>query len=196
MGNSGANIMKYKKIIFSSVFIIFTLILIAFNKDVITKNPFMPKYTFSSPSNAYIDTHDNIYIVDRSGMGIIKGNKDGEIDFIIKGGTNSDKGFYNLGGITSSEDGRIFIHAIRFKGTSLYILDERILEYNGQNPDSGNIYIDKNGDISMAIYNKDTSICARKNPEDKTVRVEKTNAENCVLDNDPCTNWITKQKNN
>ena len=65
---------------------------------------------------------------------------------------------------------------------------ERILEYNGQNPDSGNIYIDKNGDISMAIYNKDTSVCARKNPKDKTVRVEKTNAENCVLDNDPCTN--------
>ena len=66
--------------------------------------------------------------------------------------------------------------------------DERILEYNGQNPDSGNIFINKNGDISMAIYNKDTSVCAKKNPEDKTVRVEKTNAENCVLDNDPCTN--------
>lgn len=130
MGHPRTNIMKYKKIIFSSIFLIFTLILLVFNKDVITKNPFTSKYTFSSPSNAYIDTNDNIYIVDGSGMDIIKGNKDGEIDFIIKGGTNSDKGFYNLGGITSSKDGRIFIHGIRFKETSLYILDERILEYS------------------------------------------------------------------
>ncbi len=132
MGNFKTNIMKYKKIIFSSIFLTFTLVLLVFNKDVITKNPLISKYTFNSPSNAYIDYNDNIYIVDGSGMDIIKGNKDGEIDFIIKGGTSSNKGFYNLGGITSSEDGRIFIHGIRFKETSLYILDERILEYSSK----------------------------------------------------------------
>ena len=66
--------------------------------------------------------------------------------------------------------------------------NERMLEYNGQNPDSGNIFIDKNGDIYMAIYNEEISTCATKNPGDKTVTMEKTDAENCVLDNDPCSN--------
>lgn len=65
---------------------------------------------------------------------------------------------------------------------------DRMLEYNGQNPDSGNIFIDKNGDIYMAIYDKSTSTCATKNPEDKTVTIQKTDASQCILNNDPCNN--------
>lgn len=66
--------------------------------------------------------------------------------------------------------------------------NDRIIEYGGETPDSGNIFIDKNGDIYMAIYNEEISTCATKNPEDKTVTMEKTDAENCVLNNDPCSN--------
>lgn len=64
--------------------------------------------------------------------------------------------------------------------------NERMLEYNGQNPDSGNIFIDKNGDISIAIYNNDISVCATKNPQDKTVTIKKTEKSKCILNNDPC----------
>lgn len=64
--------------------------------------------------------------------------------------------------------------------------NERLLDYNGQNPDSGNIFIDKNGDVSMAIYNIQTSKCATKGPEDKTITIQDMTESECVLTNNPC----------
>ena len=64
--------------------------------------------------------------------------------------------------------------------------NERILEYSGKNPDSGNIYIDKNSDVYMAIYNKKSRKCAIKNPGDKTVTITDKTIEECKLDYDPC----------
>ncbi len=63
---------------------------------------------------------------------------------------------------------------------------ERKMEYNGKNPDSGNIFIDKNGDISIAIYNKEISKCATKGPKDKTITIQDKTASQCVLNNNPC----------
>lgn len=64
---------------------------------------------------------------------------------------------------------------------------KRILEYSGQNPDSGNIYIDKNGDVELAIYREDISSCATKKASDKNITIQKVEKENCVLTNNPCT---------
>ena len=64
--------------------------------------------------------------------------------------------------------------------------NERMLEYSGKNPDSGNIYIDKNSDVYMAIYNKKSRKCAIKNPEDKTITITDKTIEECKLDYDPC----------
>lgn len=63
---------------------------------------------------------------------------------------------------------------------------ERLLEYTGQNPDSGNIYIDKNGDVYLAVYSKAARKCAKKNPGDKTVTFTDDNASECKLTNNPC----------
>lgn len=64
--------------------------------------------------------------------------------------------------------------------------NERILEYTGQNPDSGNIFIDNNGDVYIAIYNKATGDCAIKNPGDKKVTITKKGPSECKLDKSPC----------
>ena len=63
---------------------------------------------------------------------------------------------------------------------------ERLLEYTGQNPDSGNIFIDKNGDVSLAIYDRHARKCAIKNPGDKTVTFTDDLETECKLDKDPC----------
>lgn len=64
--------------------------------------------------------------------------------------------------------------------------NERIIEYTGQNPDSGNIFIDNNGDVYIAVYNKATGECATKNPGDKKVTISKKSASECKLDKSPC----------
>ena len=64
--------------------------------------------------------------------------------------------------------------------------NERILEYGGQNPDTGNIYIDNNGNIYIAIFDKESNKCAIKNPGDKTVTITNDSIEECKLDYDPC----------
>ena len=61
-----------------------------------------------------------------------------------------------------------------------------MLEYSGKNPDSGNIYIDKNGDISIAVYNAETNQCAKKEPNEKNITIENIDQENCVLSINPC----------
>lgn len=64
--------------------------------------------------------------------------------------------------------------------------NERLLEYTGQNPDSGNIFIDKNGDITFAIYDRQAKKCAKKNPGDKTVTFTDDLETECKLDKNPC----------
>lgn len=63
---------------------------------------------------------------------------------------------------------------------------ERILEYSGQNPDSGNIFIDRNGDISLALYDRQSRKCAIKNPGDKTITFTDKSESECKLTNNPC----------
>ena len=81
------------------------------------------------------------------------------------------------------------------KETNKYINNEnnacetsntRILEYTGQNPDSGNIYIDRNGDIYMAIYDDQAKKCAMKNPGDKSITLTDKLKSECKLNNNPC----------
>ncbi len=63
---------------------------------------------------------------------------------------------------------------------------ERMLDYTGENPDSGNICINKTGQVSMAIYSENTSLCATKEPEDKTITTKETEPENCLITEDSC----------
>ena len=63
---------------------------------------------------------------------------------------------------------------------------ERLLEYNGQTPDSGNIFIDSNGEVTLAIYDRQSKKCAIKNPGDKTVTFTEKSESECKLTNNPC----------
>ncbi len=63
---------------------------------------------------------------------------------------------------------------------------DRMLEYSGENPYSGNIYIDKEGNVSMAIYDDQSRKCAIKEPGDKTVTITDKTESECKLDNTPC----------
>ena len=63
---------------------------------------------------------------------------------------------------------------------------ERLLEYTGQNPDSGNIFIDSNGDVTLALYDRQSRKCAIKNPGDKKVTFTDKSESECKLTNNPC----------
>lgn len=63
---------------------------------------------------------------------------------------------------------------------------DRMIEYSGKNPDSGNIYIDKEGNIEIAIYNKQTRICAKKGTKDKTFTYTKGDGKSCKLNKTVC----------
>lgn len=62
----------------------------------------------------------------------------------------------------------------------------RMIEYSGKNPDSGNIYVSKSGDIEIAIYNKQIAMCARKKANEKTFTYTKENGTNCKLNKTVC----------
>ena len=63
---------------------------------------------------------------------------------------------------------------------------ERLLEYTGQNPDSGNIFIDSNGEVTLALYDRQSRKCAIKNPGDKAVTFTDKSESECKLTNNPC----------
>lgn len=63
---------------------------------------------------------------------------------------------------------------------------ERILEYTGANPDSGNIFIDSNGNVTLVLYDRQSRKCAIKNPGDKTVTFTDKLEDECKLTNNPC----------
>ena len=63
---------------------------------------------------------------------------------------------------------------------------ERLLEYSGQNPDSGNIFIGSNGDVSLALYDRQSRKCAIKNPGDKKITFTDKAESECKLTNNPC----------
>jgi prepilin-type N-terminal cleavage/methylation domain-containing protein len=63
----------------------------------------------------------------------------------------------------------------------------RLLDYNGINPDSGNIYIDKEGQVALALYSKTVKLCATKTFSDNNISYSAmSTASSCVLSNNPC----------
>ncbi len=67
-----------------------------------------------------------------------------------------------------------------------YCNDKPGLEYKGSNPQSGNIYINTNGDVEMKIYDSATNACAVKTASDKEPHLDKVKKENCKLINKSC----------
>ena len=61
--------------------------------------------------------------------------------------------------------------------------NQRMLEYAGENPDSGGLFIDRNGDVTLAVYNDEINKCAKKNPNEKTIIIDNTEKENCIIKN-------------
>ena len=88
--------------------------------------------------------------------------------------------------LVTFNDGKETNKYINNENKNCEISNDRMMEYTGDNPDSGNIYIDKNGDIYMAIYDKQSHKCAIKNPGDKTVTFTNQSESECKLDNNPC----------
>jgi len=60
------------------------------------------------------------------------------------------------------------------------------LEYSGNNPYSGNIYINNDGTVEMRIYNRKTGKCAVKTAEDKEPHLEDLKQSECKLANKTC----------
>lgn len=92
----------------------------------------------------------------------------------------------NLPILVTFTDGKETNKYLNNSNNSCETSTQRMLEYNGKNPDSGNIFIDKNGNVSMAIYNKEVSKCATIGPKDKTITIQDLDQSECVLTETPC----------
>lgn len=72
-------------------------------------------------------------------------------------------------------------------GTSLTVIygdnesNIKYLKYSGDKPDSGSIYIDNSGNVSMAIYNAKVKKCAYKDVNDKEPILKDITKEECKL---------------
>ena len=88
--------------------------------------------------------------------------------------------------LVTFNDGKETNKYINNENKNCEISNDRMMEYTGDNPDSGNIYIDKNGDIYMAIYDRQSHKCAIKKPGDKIVTFTNQSESECKLDNNPC----------
>lgn len=115
-----------KKIAVLLIMLLAASITLFFNREFLVIDS---AYILDSPSDAYMDGDGGLYVIDRSKMDIVKAAPDGSFAYVIHGGENSENGFYNVNEIAFSPDGRVFVHGLRFEGQSLYLADERILEY-------------------------------------------------------------------
>ena len=66
------------------------------------------------------------------------------------------------------------------------VVNERVLDYSGQNPDRGELNISKTGKVSFVLYNDAADKCAVKNQYDKTATILDSDDEGCTLNNDNC----------
>lgn len=71
-------------------------------------------------------------------------------------------------------------------GTATYCNGRPKLDYTGKGPDSGNIYIDKTGNIEMKIYDKKTEKCIVKGINDSSPYFENLTQTNCKLTGKTC----------
>ena len=55
------------------------------------------------------------------------------------------------------------------------------LDYKGKHPDSGNILIKENGEVTMAIFDNRSGKCVEKEVNDKTPKVTDKSKEGCYL---------------
>ncbi len=55
------------------------------------------------------------------------------------------------------------------------------LEYSGKGPDSGQIYIDQNGNVELKLYSKTVNKCAVKGLNDKDIKLEDIAQSACTL---------------
>lgn len=72
------------------------------------------------------------------------------------------------------------------KSNNCKTISKNILDYQGDNPDSGSILITKEGKVIIALYNKNIQTCIQKGEDDKTAKfVDKPESE-CKITQNAC----------
>ena len=70
---------------------------------------------------------------------------------------------------------------VTYKDGSGNKLEGKLLDYKGKHPDSGNILIKVNGEVTMAIFDNRSGKCVEKEVNDKTPKVTDKSKEECYL---------------
>ena len=72
------------------------------------------------------------------------------------------------------------------KSNNCKTISKNILDYQGDNPDSGSILITKEGKVIIALYNKNIQTCIQKGEDNKTAKfVDKPESE-CKITQNAC----------
>ena len=62
--------------------------------------------------------------------------------------------------------------------------EKNVLKTKGDLPDAGELYIDNNGKVTLALWSNDAHVCVVKGTNDKEIVVaDITSADNCKIDN-------------
>ena len=72
------------------------------------------------------------------------------------------------------------------KSNNCKTISKNILDYQGDNPDSGSILITKDGKVSFALYDKELNVCVEKGKDDKTADFVDKNESQCKISENAC----------
>ena len=72
------------------------------------------------------------------------------------------------------------------KSNNCKTISKNILDYQGDNPDSGSILITKDGKVSFALYDKELNVCVEKGKDDKTADFVDKNESQCKITQNAC----------
>ncbi|MBN2434981.1 MAG: HAMP domain-containing protein [Spirochaetes bacterium] len=106
------------------------LFLLIYQADQIITRPLDKTEEIKYPSYVIADSLGDIYCIDDSLRRIIKTNRNGEISYIINGGSRNDNSFYNAVALITDNKQNLYVLTRTLDDQGFYVTRERLIKYN------------------------------------------------------------------
>ncbi len=110
------------------------------NLKVFFQNPFSKAFYFDYPSFVTTDTGLNKYVIDRSKRRVFKLNNEGQIEFVLNGGSKEQGSFFYAVELAVDPAGNLFILNSVLDRNGFFMEREEILKYDSKGKFIGIIY--------------------------------------------------------
>ncbi len=145
--------MKRKSYIIMSIVTLLIIIsgIFAYNFSVqLLSNPFNRTFVYQNPSYSITDNEGNNYVIDRSMRRIVKVDAQGNLSWIINGGSREAGSFFYAYEIAVDDSGRLYVINGVLDDEGFFMLREEILRYSAK------------GIFEEVLYSKNYGIDERK----------------------------------